>query len=935
MTTALLERDHECDTLARAVAAAACGTGSIVTIEGEAGIGKTALLAHAARHASAGGMRVLDARGWQLERDFAYGVVRQLFETVLAGATNDQRARWVAGAAALATPVTSARAPVRSSGHDAGPILRGLYWLSANLASDDPLLLVVDDAQWADGASLAFLTHLARRIEELPILIVYTTRTGGGLGEASPAIVEPDLVRTVLRPASLSEAATHAILRERLAVPASPRFARACHTATTGNPFLLAELVRTLADDGVVSDDAYARCVEQIAPATIVRDAVARLRRLDAAANALAFAVAVLGRGAQLCEAAALANLDEAAAASGVDALAAAAIFDDARPLEFVHPIVRAAVYDHIAPARRAADHKRAARLLAQAGIDDIALAPHLLATAPAGDAWVVERLCRAAQDAGERGAGDAAYAYLERARREPPSAAVRPHVLLALGSAERRLARPEAVDHLREALYYAPDTATRLAAAQELTWALASVGRLEDALELGRQVLASLPANDEAALRFEGQLGALGQLAPASARPALERLKRYEHRLVGETAGERLVLACLAFRAANRGDTAVTTADFARRALADGRLLHDDGLAGPNFLMAVGGLLHSDHLDEADHHLDLALEAARSHGSEEAFAAASALRCEALLRRGQLAQSEAEALGVLAAIDPHAAVRPMLLACVVSAMLERGSAGTWEAILAEHRIGGDLSGMANAASLLLCRAQMRLAAGDAPAALRDLDQLRRRDERSGVNRPWMLSRTCRALACLQLGRHGEARTLVAEELTRAGRWGTPSALAGALRGMAMVHEAGDEAIELLRGSVAAVAHSPAHYELARSLAELGTALRRAGQPREARQPLRRAIDLADDCGAVRLATLTRGELLKAGARPGRAVRRGWDPLTSSERQIAQLAAEGHANRDIAQALFVTVRTVEIHLNHVYVKLEVPSPDCLPAALSA
>ena len=165
--------------------------------------------------------------------------------------------------------------------------------------------------------------------------------------------------------------------------------------------------------------------------------------------------------------------------------------------------------------------------------------------------------------------------------------------------------------------------------------------------------MLASLPPDDEAALRFEGRLAALGQLAPATARPALERLERYEHRLVGETAGERLVLACLAFRAANRGDTAVTTADFARRALADGRLLHDDGLAGPNFLMAVGGLLHSDRLDEADHHLDLALEAARAEGSEEAFAAASALRCEALLRRGQLAQAEAEALGVLAAIGP------------------------------------------------------------------------------------------------------------------------------------------------------------------------------------------------------------------------------------------------------------------------------------------
>jgi DNA-binding CsgD family transcriptional regulator len=147
--------------------------------------------------------------------------------------------------------------------------------------------------------------------------------------------------------------------------------------------------------------------------------------------------------------------------------------------------------------------------------------------------------------------------------------------------------------------------------------------------------------------------------------------------------------------------------------------------------------------------------------------------------------------------------------------------------------------------------------------------------------------------------------------------------------------QGGDDAIDLLRASVTAVEHSPARYELARSLAELGAALCRAGELRDARPPLRRALELADECGAVRLARVIREQLVVAGARPRRAPRRGCDALMPNERQIAQLAAAGHASQDIAQALFTTVRTVETHLSQVYAKLDVLSPDCLTAALNA
>jgi DNA-binding CsgD family transcriptional regulator len=210
---------------------------------------------------------------------------------------------------------------------------------------------------------------------------------------------------------------------------------------------------------------------------------------------------------------------------------------------------------------------------------------------------------------------------------------------------------------------------------------------------------------------------------------------------------------------------------------------------------------------------------------------------------------------------------------------------------------------------------------------------LRRLDELSGLDTPAIPSRACQALAHLQLGERDAARALAEEELQRARRWNTPSALACALRTAGLV-EGSDRGIELLKQAVASVERSPAMYERARCLTELGAALRRAGQRRDARERLREALDLADRCGALRLASRARDELVALGARPRRAALSGRDALTPSERRVAQLAAAGLSNRDIAQALFVSLRTVEGHLTHTYMKLDISSREQLADALA-
>lgn len=236
------------------------------------------------------------------------------------------------------------------------------------------------------------------------------------------------------------------------------------------------------------------------------------------------------------------------------------------------------------------------------------------------------------------------------------------------------------------------------------------------------------------------------------------------------------------------------------------------------------------------------------------------------------------------------------------------------------------------ASRLLYSRGHARLAAGDAAGALRDFEQIRRRDELAGIDAAAVPTRASAALARAQLGEHERARELACEELERARIWGTPSALTFALRTAGIV-EGGEHGLELLRQAVAAAEGSPARLERARSLTEHGAALRRAGRRREAREPLREALELADRCGARRTAERAREELLATGARPRRIALSGADALTPSERRVCRLAADGLSNREIAQSLFVTIRTVEGHLTQAYSKLDITSREQLAPAL--
>jgi DNA-binding CsgD family transcriptional regulator len=265
---------------------------------------------------------------------------------------------------------------------------------------------------------------------------------------------------------------------------------------------------------------------------------------------------------------------------------------------------------------------------------------------------------------------------------------------------------------------------------------------------------------------------------------------------------------------------------------------------------------------------------------------------------------------------------------------MEQGKLDEAAVALDRSGLGESLPDDARLLFLPNIRARLRMLKGDLTGGLEDMLDAGRHSEALGHHNPAFVAwRSQAALALLQLGEQDEARRLAAEELMQARTWGAPRALGAALRAAGLA-EGGARGLPFLKEAVEVLTTSPAKLEHAKARTELGAALRRANRRSEAREHLRRAVELATICGAEPLAARADTELRATGARPRRIAMSGAESLTPSELRVAQMAAEGPTNREIAQTLFVTPKTVEIHLSSVYRKLGISSRSQLPAALA-
>ncbi len=935
MSDGLIEREGELARLSDTFDDAGSGDGSFIVIEGPAGIGKSRLLDAARSAAKERGLATLSARGGELERDYAFGLVRQLFERPLRDLAPDRRERALSDAAELAGPALGMGAEASPAGDASFAAVHGLYWLTSNLTVDGPLVLIVDDLHWGDSPSLRFLHYLVPRLEGLPVVVLAATRPAepGADPLVARAMAEPAAAR--LRPGPLSVDGVASIVAERFGYGADVTFAAACHSATGGNPFLLTELVEALIRDGVKPDMEGTKRVLELGPETVSRSILLRLARLPADSGRLAQAVAILGAAPRLQDAAELAGLELDQASAAADALAQVHILGTDEALAFVHPVVRQAVYAELPVAERAGMHARAAAILGAGGAPPRELAAHLLAAPEAGSPATVATLREAAAGALEQGAADLACRYLERARAEPPPEGERAAVLAELGWAEWLAFEdpPGAITHLAEAYELTTDPAeraTRLLHLARATFSTGNVAEAFDRLEAGLGELTG-QVSDDTILRLEAETASVGLTVPPTLKRATERLERFVG-MEGASPAELLQIANLSAWEWLDG-TAEKAGRLAEQALAGDRLLEAEGCDSIMIYEAIWVLFWADRYEAAAEALRQTYAAARRTGSIFGLCTSLAVRSILGWRRGDLRSTEGDARSALAFPGVPAFDWPPLHTYLALALIERGELDEAERILEVSGVGPDLPELVHFNAAFYARGQLRLHQGRIEEALADFEELGERDERLAVRNPSIPWRCGCVEALVRLGRTDEAIALADEHRTLADGWGAPSSIGVATWAQGLAR--GGDGIEFLRESADVLAASPARLDHAYALVDLGAAVRRAGRRADARDPLREGLEAARRCGATALVELAHEELVAAGAKPRRLQFSGVDSLTASERRVSQLAARGLTNRQIAQELFITQKTVENHLTRVYSKLDINSRELLAEALAA
>ena len=893
--------------------------GGVLMLEGGAGIGKTALLDACCERAGVLGYQVLRGRGSELESDFPFGLVRQLFERAVAAGGEELLAGPAGAAAALLGSVASPVSAVDAS----FSVMHGLYWVTANLTAGGPVVIAVDDAHWSDAASLRWLAYLAPRIEGLPLTLIAALRPLD-LALSNPALLAMRGEAEIVRPAALSTVAVAGVVRDVLSFEVSDELCAAIHDACGGNPFYLHELLRAIQADGRPLAELDLTGLLVIGMEDVATRLVARVVGFDPAALALAQALAVLGDGGEVRHAAAIASLAMAQAEELAEALVRLDVLAPDEPMRFRHPVVLQALEGSMGRHERERAHRHAARLLHSDGAPAGQIAAHLVGLRPAGDPWVLARLREAAAAAISSGTPASAASLLRRALSEPPAREERVEVLREAARAEASSGHEAACALLERALELVSSPRERSEIALEVAEAYAALFRWVDAVDLLDRALAEPGDRDPAlAARLEGELVVSGLHDARRARrvkPVLERLASRN----AEPPGEPLTVAqgMLNFLGGHpANDTAPPLEALLRRASVP--VENWDTRAA---LLWV--LVAAERFDAVEAALEPMLEQVRQSGSARGLVAVYSTLGLLKLRLGALPEADAAARVALEVLQEGDFAPGLGFAATVLAdvAVEAGQLDEAQALLDLLPQGGWPPGVGTVL-IPAARGRLRLAQRRPAEALADFESSMALfgSEAWGMKTRetgYIHARSGAAIALVRLGEVDRARELAEAELADNRVFGTPRAVGVSLRARGLA-QGGEDGLARLSESVSVLRDSPALLERTHSLIEFGAALRRAGQRAAAREPLGEGLDLAARCGAASLAARAREELSAAGARPRRVWRTGVEALTPGELRVARLAAQGRTNREIAHELYVTLKTVEGHLARVYSKLDI------------
>ncbi|MFI1335149.1 ATP-binding protein [Streptomyces sp. NPDC020845] len=936
----LHERGAELARISGALRTAREGGPSLVLLTGPLGIGRSALLQRLAARAvnEAEDVRVLRANAAPVEQDFAFGVVRQLFDSLLAGAAGELSERWTRESACFANLALADEDMPAGDRPTAAyePALSGLLSLLESVSADGPLLILVDDLQWVDTPSLCWLAYLAKRLRGLRAVVVCTLRDG------EPRARHPLLSEVVeaathrLRPRPLSSAGTAALIRDHFGEPGDEEFIRACHETCAGSPLSLTAVLLDLAAAGHRPTADRAGAVRAARPADL-RERLARSVRLQPApVRHLAAAIAALGEPGDPALVPRLAGLDPIDYAAALRDLRALGLAADEREPRFVHPVVADAVQSSLSVAEREWLHDHAAELLYRAGRSDEQVAAQLMAGVTSRHDWSAGVLRAAADVALRRGAPEVAVRYLRRALLDASLAGEgRSRLLIDLATAERGLDPVACERHISQAIPLLPTPGHRAAAALRLTPAVMGLLR-PSAVDLLRQVADELGPPDalggaarEMALRLEARLRQSGIDDPAELTSAVERLYGMGEEPPTATAAERELVAVLVSAATL---TCRLPADEVTRLAM--RLLEREPVGSARVYsalpLATVALVAADSVDAVGSWLSVEQRIGRSRAADTVGTVGTVVdgfghleQAMVLMARGRPTLAHAHAERALRLSDAH--WQELGLAATIALVrtaLEIGDPALSERVLDEaSRRTSSCLPLAVAVQFL--GASVDAHRGRWAAAVETLMACGRRLESAGWRNPVLFPWRLRAAGLYQrLGDPRSALALAEEDRLRAEEWGAPVAMGRALRlkGMLLGGETGED---LLREAVGVLRGSANELELARALLQLGGRLE--GRP-EADDLLREAAELAAACEAPWLV-----ERARRGGGDGTV--RLEDALTRTERRVVTLAGRGLTNSEIAGELGVTSRAVEKHLTNSYRKLNVSGRRELIAAL--
>ncbi|MFG3019508.1 ATP-binding protein [Streptomyces sp. NPDC048254] len=840
--------------------------GALLAFAGRAGIGKTTLLAEVRRRAAAQGCTVLSARGGDQEQRVAFHVARQLLQPLLAGAPEAELRASLGSWYDIVGPALGLCAPTEGAPPDQQGLRDGLDWVLTHLVvRQAPMVLVLDDAHWADPESLGWLAAFAPRAEQLPLLVVVAYRPDELPDHAESLRGLPS--RAGGRPHDLEPLSADAVaglVRESLGAHADDAFCHECWAVTAGNPFETVELTAKVSDRGLDPTEAGAPLLRDLAAAVKGSGLIARLERLGPSTLRFAWACAVLGTEIHPALAAAVAGLGQEEAADAADALRGVRVLTGAETLEFVHPLIATAVYRAIPPGVRVALHGQAAWCVTDDGQGAATAARHLLETHPEGDPWVVQRLRAAAGETLRAGAPDAACRYLARALREPPPAKDRAAVLYELGSASLLTEPATTVNHLRAALAEPiAEPGLRQNIVYRLSQVLAHSDRLAEASEiLAREIRVTGDARVRLRMLSEQFMWDAFRADEPDHPSRSRRLARLADRLQGRDLTERYIIGLRTWDAVQRGEPAQVALRHAERALAGGLgwAESDRGFEVP--VLVALAFMYADRPDRTEELFATGTADFERQGWRGAHLSfAYTLHGYVRYRRGRLAEAEdlvRSGLRLAERVGPGTPAHWYAVGTLVQTLLARGRTDEATRIAEDHSFHEPFPAAVVFPDAQTVYGELLLARGLTQDAAAELAAAGRRLEPRGIRNPAWCPWQLHLARAESHDTPDRALATALEAVGRARQFGAPSAIGQALRTAAEV-TTGPARLTYLKEAVTHLERSPAAYELACALVALGTELQDADY-------LRRGLETAEGCGADGLADEARAKLVATEA---------------------------------------------------------------------